>query len=282
MRWHVASILVVAVMFSAAAVADPIVTFTLSSVKDGQTVGQKMPIRWQITLTASSGDNAGLALASVDLEQGGSNPVFFDIPPADGVPSGMSNFSRPAGIANPGETDPNTGYIGVQRGTVGQKNLVQIGGGQNTFGEALPSGTGIGENAVVVGGVAQGGAQLLATGLFSAPQTPGLYTFSLQNGLANVVTTVNPPPTFSPVAAATVQYSPQSMSFTVGNYAIADTNCDGSINGLDIDAFVLALTDPSGYSTQYPSCDRMLADCNGDASVNGLDVDAFVDQFVGG
>lgn len=55
-----------------------------------------------------------------------------------------------------------------------------------------------------------------------------------------------------------------------------DLNCDGSINGTDIDAFVLALTDPTGYGTTYPGCDIDRADCNGDGTVNGLDVDAFV------
>ena len=65
-------------------------------------------------------------------------------------------------------------------------------------------------------------------------------------------------------------------------FAVGDLNCDGSINGLDIDAFVLALTDPAGYETAYPECDVMLADCNEDGSINGLDIDPFVVLLVGG
>jgi hypothetical protein len=56
-----------------------------------------------------------------------------------------------------------------------------------------------------------------------------------------------------------------------------DLNCDGSTNGLDIDPFVLALTDRVAYAAQYPNCARTNGDINDDGSVNGLDIDAFVD-----
>ena len=61
-----------------------------------------------------------------------------------------------------------------------------------------------------------------------------------------------------------------------------DVNCDGSIDSLDIDPFVLALTNPSGYATTYPDCHINLADCNADGSINSLDIDPFVDALVGG
>lgn len=61
-----------------------------------------------------------------------------------------------------------------------------------------------------------------------------------------------------------------------------DLNCDGVINTFDISAFVLALTDPSGYLTAYPTCNRMLADCNLDGMVNAFDIDAFVQLLSGG
>ena len=54
-----------------------------------------------------------------------------------------------------------------------------------------------------------------------------------------------------------------------------DMNCDGRVNGLDIDPFVLALTDPNSYVSQYPDCDIMQADLNNDGSVNELDVRCF-------
>jgi len=55
-----------------------------------------------------------------------------------------------------------------------------------------------------------------------------------------------------------------------------DLNCDGVLNNFDIDAFVLALTNPAGYAQQYPDCDRLLADMNGDGVVNNFDIDPFV------
>jgi hypothetical protein len=61
-----------------------------------------------------------------------------------------------------------------------------------------------------------------------------------------------------------------------------DVNCDGQLNGYDIDPFVLALTDPDAYAEDNPYCDRMLADTNGDGLVNGYDIDPFVGLLVGG
>jgi hypothetical protein len=61
-----------------------------------------------------------------------------------------------------------------------------------------------------------------------------------------------------------------------------DLNCDGTINGYDIDPFVLALTDTTGYALAYPDCDYMLADINGDGAVNGYDIDPFVLLLTGG
>jgi hypothetical protein len=59
-------------------------------------------------------------------------------------------------------------------------------------------------------------------------------------------------------------------------------NCDGWVNNFDIDAFVLALTDPAAYSTQYVFCDRTRADMNADGAINSFDIDGFVEAVVGG
>ena len=62
-------------------------------------------------------------------------------------------------------------------------------------------------------------------------------------------------------------------------YGMGDLNCDGSINSLDVDPFVLAISSAPGfgdYYAAYPDCNAMLADCNSDGSVNSLDVDPFV------
>ena len=54
-----------------------------------------------------------------------------------------------------------------------------------------------------------------------------------------------------------------------------DLNCDGAVDGADIDPFFLALGDPAGYALQFPNCDLMLGDMNGDGAVNGADIDVF-------
>ena len=65
-------------------------------------------------------------------------------------------------------------------------------------------------------------------------------------------------------------------------FELGDLNCDGSINSLDIDPFVLAMTDPSGYASAHPVCDINNADCNEDGSINSLDIDPFVAILSGG
>ena len=55
-----------------------------------------------------------------------------------------------------------------------------------------------------------------------------------------------------------------------------DLNCDGSINGFDIDPFVLALSNPDAYADAYPRCAAYFADLNADGSINGFDIDPFV------
>ncbi|MBU0640990.1 MAG: hypothetical protein KKB50_19175 [Planctomycetes bacterium] len=64
----------------------------------------------------------------------------------------------------------------------------------------------------------------------------------------------------------------------------ADSNCDGVVNGFDIDAFVLALNDEVAWNAIYgTSCDfKCVNDVNGDGEVNGFDIDAFVAELSGG
>ncbi|MCG3125220.1 MAG: hypothetical protein CHACPFDD_00036 [Phycisphaerae bacterium] len=54
-----------------------------------------------------------------------------------------------------------------------------------------------------------------------------------------------------------------------------DANCDGSINGFDVDPFVGLLT---GGANPCSSC---AGDVNGDGSVDGFDIDGFVDALLG-
>jgi hypothetical protein len=63
---------------------------------------------------------------------------------------------------------------------------------------------------------------------------------------------------------------------------LGDLNCDGTVNGFDIDPFVVALGSQAAYESTYPDCDFYLADINSDGDVNGFDIDPFVDLIGGG
>ena len=54
-----------------------------------------------------------------------------------------------------------------------------------------------------------------------------------------------------------------------------DMNCDGALNGADIDPFFLALGDPAAYLLAFPNCDPLNGDINGDGTLNGGDIDPF-------
>ena len=60
-----------------------------------------------------------------------------------------------------------------------------------------------------------------------------------------------------------------------------DLNCDGGVDFFDIDAFVLAITDPAGYAELYPECLIERADINDDGSVDFFDIDPFVALITG-
>ncbi|TWT42018.1 Trypsin [Phycisphaerae bacterium RAS1] len=60
-----------------------------------------------------------------------------------------------------------------------------------------------------------------------------------------------------------------------------DLNCDGAANVLDINPFVLALIDPTGYEQQFPGCPISNGDIDGDGSTNVLDINPFIDLLVG-
>lgn len=64
--------------------------------------------------------------------------------------------------------------------------------------------------------------------------------------------------------------------------AAGDTNCDGAVNVFDIDPFVMALTDPAGYASAFPTCEISAADTDGNGEVNVFDIDPFVLLLTGG
>ncbi|TWT41191.1 hypothetical protein RAS1_38850 [Phycisphaerae bacterium RAS1] len=62
-------------------------------------------------------------------------------------------------------------------------------------------------------------------------------------------------------------------------HAVGDVTCDGTIDALDVSAFILALADPVLYSVSFPSCDAELADMNEDGCADILDINPFVDAI---
>jgi hypothetical protein len=85
--------------------------------------------------------------------------------------------------------------------------------------------------------------------------------------------------------AGAVAMTGAGFKLTGGFWAISfatpgDLNCDGLINTFDIDPFVLALVDPTGYASTYPNCDIMSGDVNGDGLINVFDIDPFVECII--
>ena len=57
---------------------------------------------------------------------------------------------------------------------------------------------------------------------------------------------------------------------------VGDVNCDGVADFGDINAFVLALTEPGQYALQYPDCPLENRDINGDGVFGFGDINSFV------
>ncbi len=79
----------------------------------------------------------------------------------------------------------------------------------------------------------------------------------------------------------------QDFSSVIGNFVppflLGDTNDDGTVDTLDIDPFVLLLTDPAGYAAAFPGVDPLaVGDINMDTVVDTLDIDPFVALLTAG
>ena len=74
----------------------------------------------------------------------------------------------------------------------------------------------------------------------------------------------------------------ETPDFTVSNQLLlGDLNCDGTVNGLDVQPFVLVQVDPGAYPTNYPTCNPYRADLDGDGMVSLADLAPFVTLLVG-
>ncbi len=82
-------------------------------------------------------------------------------------------------------------------------------------------------------------------------------------------------------------FTTSSASFTLVERLQAatlpgDMDCDGTVGFGDINPFILALSDPSGYAAAYPDCSIGNGDINGDGSVDFGDINPFVAMLTGG
>ncbi|MCH7870634.1 MAG: hypothetical protein IID33_02940 [Planctomycetes bacterium] len=66
-----------------------------------------------------------------------------------------------------------------------------------------------------------------------------------------------------------------------GSFAFGDLNCDGAIDALDIEPFLVALFEPGQYPGRFPNCDIELGDINADGAVDALDIEPFLDLLFG-
>ncbi len=61
---------------------------------------------------------------------------------------------------------------------------------------------------------------------------------------------------------------------------VGDLNCDGVVDALDIEPFIVALFDPELYVDLY-DCDINNADINGDGEIDALDIEPFIELLFG-
>lgn len=66
---------------------------------------------------------------------------------------------------------------------------------------------------------------------------------------------------------------------TVFSKPFGDLNCDGAANGMDIEPFITALSDPAEYGSTYPECELGNGDFNQDGTVNGFDIGPFIESI---
>jgi hypothetical protein len=238
-------------------------------MSNGTIVHRLIDVDWELAITARPG-HAGLAAFCADLLQDASNPAKFDLPPADpaSLPFEMEGFTWPAGIGNPGEGDNPSGYFGLQRGTPGERNLVQLGGAQNSFGiPGITMGTDVDVEADV------GRPTIVAmSGSFAVQREPGTYAFRLKDVVATVFEQVNPPPASSPAKRTLVLTLATGISFIS---CIGDIDHDGFVGLSD-----LAALTGSAYGTCEgdPDYDPEV-DLNADGCVNLTDLSELMGNY---
>ncbi|TWT42034.1 Alkaline protease precursor [Phycisphaerae bacterium RAS1] len=128
------------------------------------------------------------------------------------------------------------------------------------------------------------GATLYRGNVFASGQSTTGGTGDLRNNVEQVL--LNTPAAgdwIVRVKATAVNQGTQGYALVItGDVAefdpvlLGDSNCDGVVDILDINAFTLAIADPLTYELTYPGCGLANSDMNGDGTVDILDISAFV------
>lgn len=69
---------------------------------------------------------------------------------------------------------------------------------------------------------------------------------------------------------------------TAASWPIGDMNCDGAVDLVDINPFVLALTAPAQYELRFPDCALLNADVNQNGAIDLGDINPFVALLTSG
>ncbi|OWY72739.1 hypothetical protein B7486_05050 [cyanobacterium TDX16] len=82
------------------------------------------------------------------------------------------------------------------------------------------------------------------------------------------------------LSSANIEELTPDLLFTMFSASLGDMNCDGTVNGVDIKPFVLAISDPKGYATEYPACEIRNGDVSGDILIDESDIAPFAERLL--
>jgi len=126
-------------------------------------------VRYEVSVRSRDAQTEGLAMVACDLSFDGGALSPLDVPTA----GPMTQFVSPAGMSNP------AGFGGTPSGG----DLLQVGGAMNTINNSFAPQP----NGSVVTGLGVGSNLVVAEGTLTAPLTPGIYTVTLSDPMANVI-----------------------------------------------------------------------------------------------
>ncbi|MCB9854666.1 MAG: thrombospondin type 3 repeat-containing protein [Phycisphaerales bacterium] len=78
----------------------------------------------------------------------------------------------------------------------------------------------------------------------------------------------------------TITSCTSTLNYIPAPLPLGDVNCDGVVNTNDIPAFVLAVTDPLGFSSTYTECPLLGADVSLDGLADGGDIQSFANLLL--